>query len=204
MTSPLLLRRGTAKDLQPLTGLIDETGTWLSLNKNTDQWSAPWPSRSVRDGRVRRSLAEGTTWVVQDGDLTVASIAVARTADPRLWPNADDAGEPTLYPCRVMVRRSHKGLGLGSGLLTWAALRARTEYGARMARIDVWTTNYELHGYYKGLGFESVGTCDTWPAYPACALFEISIDRLPQIEEWPFEEPFPDETRLFGQQTVTV
>ena len=60
---------------------------------------------------------------------------------------------PALYVRRVVVARSYSGLGLGAALLDWAADVAKSDHGAALIRIDVWTTNLELHAYYEGQRF---------------------------------------------------
>jgi GNAT superfamily N-acetyltransferase len=186
-----------------LTRLIDETGQWLSLHKGTRQWAAPWPSREERDERVRVGLSEGRTWVVLQRrlfrpDLLVASITVAEKPHFLLWGGIDPEQDPALYPCRIMVRRSHSGLRLGAALITWVGQKAVEQWGAKSIRIDVWTDNHELHRYYKGIGFNRIGTCQSWPENPACALFELPIEHLPPVSPWPFRVPADEEAMLFS------
>jgi hypothetical protein len=58
------IRRGTAGDLDTIVGVIDEAADWLR-GKGTDQWAQPWPDRAARDGRVRRGLRNGNTWIAE-------------------------------------------------------------------------------------------------------------------------------------------
>ena len=64
MTDNLRIRRGTTGDADTIIGMIDEAADWLR-GKGTDQWARPWPNRSARDGRVRRGLRNGHTWIVE-------------------------------------------------------------------------------------------------------------------------------------------
>jgi len=72
---------------------------------------------------------------------------------------------------------NYAGWGLGAELIDWAGLRARREYGAKWIRIDVWTTNTALHGYYLKRGFEPCGSCAN-PAYPSRALFQKPVSAI--------------------------
>ena len=65
--------------------------------------------------------------------------------------SAQTAQSRALYIRRVVVSKRH--LGLGSALLDWAADVARRDYEATLIRIDVWTTNLNLHAYYEGQRF---------------------------------------------------
>ena len=76
----------------------------------------------------------------------------------------------------MVTARKYAGHGLGELLINSAEKRARAVYGAKRTRIDVWTTNTDLHRYYEKLGFESCGECPD-PSYPSGALFQRSIDR---------------------------
>ncbi|MEV4414356.1 GNAT family N-acetyltransferase [Catellatospora sp. NPDC049609] len=89
-----------------------------------------------------------------------------------LWHPSDDPGN-ALYASKMMVPLEYAGLGLGAELLDWAAGRAY-DAGVLWLRLDAWTTNADLHQYYRGLGFEGVrvvatrasGACFQRPAQP--------------------------------------
>jgi hypothetical protein len=65
-------------------------------------------------------------------------------------------------------------MGLGAELINWAGLRGQRLYGAKWIRIDVWSTNTDLHDYYQRQGFEPCGRCDD-PGYPSGALFQKAV-----------------------------
>jgi GNAT superfamily N-acetyltransferase len=94
----------------------------------------------------------------------------------RIWP-AHRLTEPALYVHRVIVRRSHAGIGLGARLLDWASGVAIRLIGSPLLRVDVWTDNWELHSYYRSQGFELCEYRDPkeLPDYPARALFERRV-----------------------------
>jgi GNAT superfamily N-acetyltransferase len=184
MTTTMRITRAAATDesLKAILGLIDEAAAWLG-GKGIDQWAAPWPDRARRDARVRRGLQNGKTWIVWDGDTPAATVTMATQHNPEVWssPTCEcDLAEPAVYVHRLITARSYAGWGLGADLTDWAGLRARREYGARWIRIDVWTTNAALHGYYVKRGFEPCGACAD-PAYPSGVLFQKRVSKTRKL-----------------------
>ena len=153
----MVLRLGTPRDLHAVSGLVQDAVRWLRTSKNTDQWAKPWPDWPRRRQRMLRDLLEGKTWLVWDGKTAVATITVD-TDEPLdlngqpVWPE-HERHLPALYVRRVVVCRIYAGCGLGAALMDWAADMAKRDHGAELIRIDVWTTNLELHAYYEGQGF---------------------------------------------------
>lgn len=174
-------------DLPTILGFIDEAADWLAL-KGTNQWARPWPDQQQRDARVQRGLENGHTWLVEDDGVPVATISCRPDANPDLWHEAE-RDEPAVYVARLICRRSHGGQGIGDELLNWAGKWATAQYGARWIRIDVWTTNTLLHGYYEKRGFSFVRFCDD-VEYPSAALFQkptgqITDADVPRLREVP-------------------
>jgi hypothetical protein len=104
---------------------------------------------------------------------------------------------------RLIVRRSHAGLGIGEALVDWAGLRALRDWGAQWIRIDVWTTNVALHNYYEKRGFHFCriaevkeipnrngrnGGPDRWPS---AALFQKPTDDVDATAAQRFEDVGP-------------
>lgn len=177
-------------DFAAVLGLIDEAAAWLRT-KDTDQWAAPWPDRDKRDARVMRGLAGDKTWIVWDGDTAAATVTLAAKPNPRVWARPGctcNLGERAVYAHRLITARSQAGRGLGAQLVNWAGLRARAEYGARWIRIDVWTTNAALHGYYQRSGFEPCGFCDD-PEYPSGRLFQKRTALIEAVGAPLFDQP---------------
>jgi ribosomal protein S18 acetylase RimI-like enzyme len=93
-----------------------------------------------------------------------------------LW-EAEELDEPAVYVSRLIVSREQAGLGIGAALIDWAGALGRTRWQADWIRVDVWTTNFALHRYYKGQGFEHLRTLEfqnEWD-YPSAALFQKPI-----------------------------
>jgi GNAT superfamily N-acetyltransferase len=203
------LARATADDFKTVLGLIDEAASWLRT-KGTDQWLRPWPTREARDGRVKRGLGFGKTWIAWDGAVAAATVTLAAKLNPKVWSWSDpaywprpactcDLGQRAVYAHRLITAASHRGQNLGAQLIDWAGWRARCDYGARWIRIDVWSTNTALHEYYKNAGFEPCGECPD-PAYPSGKLFQKQTDWLgprdsPLLSDYPQEPLFRAEGR---------
>ncbi len=170
-------------DLDEVRGLVREAAEWLRSNKDTDQWANPWPDRAGQQERILNDLLKGKTWIVRDGTTAAATITVD-TEEPLdlnnepVWP-AHKRHEPALYVRRVIVSRRYAGLGLGAALLDWAADVAERDHKVTLIRIDVWTTNKDLHAYYEGQRFTRCQGRDPRELdnYPSQALFEREVDR---------------------------
>jgi GNAT superfamily N-acetyltransferase len=156
------------EDLANVLAMRAEASEWLH-KLGTDQWSRPFPDEQSQSDRLLAGILGGETWMVRDGDSTVATITVNEYANPMLWTEAERA-EPACYAHKMTVRRSHSGSGLGAQLLDWAGSRAAAA-GAKWLRLDAWTTNTALHKYYIRQGFEHVRTV-VRSDYPSGALFQ--------------------------------
>jgi GNAT superfamily N-acetyltransferase len=186
---PMRLAKATAANLDDVNKLADEAREWLA-KKGTDQWQSSWPSNDKRDERVRTGLEEGQTWIVWDRGTAAATVSITTEHDPAVWsyPGCTcDLSEPAVYVHRLITARDYARRGLGAELTNWAGLRARRDYGAQWIRIDVWTTNTELHEYYLKAGFKACGFCLD-PAYPSAALFQkpiatIAVPNHPQFRD---------------------
>jgi GNAT superfamily N-acetyltransferase len=150
---PFALRLGMPGDLDTVSGLVKEAAGWLRTSKNTDQWAKPWPDRIHQRERMLNDLLKGMTWLVWDGETAAATITVD-TDEPvdldeqPVWPEHARHWS-ALYLRRIVVARAYVGCGLGTALLDWAAHVAKRDHQAALIRIDVWTTNLELHAYFE-------------------------------------------------------
>lgn len=123
-----------------------------------------------------RGIEAGRTWIARDGEVPAATITVQHEQDPglpKLWTWEDNGYDKTVYVHRLVVSRRYAGRGLGAALLSWAGDRG-AQNGAKLIRIDVWTTDEELHAYYRRRGFIFVRNHPD-PAYPSGALFQREI-----------------------------
>ncbi|MEU8228224.1 GNAT family N-acetyltransferase [Actinoplanes sp. NPDC048967] len=161
------------EDHQAIVNLIKGAASWLPT-KGTDQWAKPWPSLAERDERIRQGLETESTWMVWDGATAVATITSFRHGSTLLW-TAEERRLPAVYLNRVCINRDYAGQGIGARLIDWASGKAAAEYGAQVSRIDVWSTNFKLHDYYRGIGFRFLRRVDDSLDYPSGALFERPI-----------------------------
>ncbi len=171
------LALGTPDDLGVVLGLIEDARRWLK-SQGTDQWAEPWPDEKQRDARVLKGLENKKTYILRYGDTPAATVTLANWHNPNVWvPGACqcDLTERAVYLHRLITARKYAGHGLGELLVKWAAERARAKYGAKWIRIDVWTTNTDLHRFYQKLGFAPCGRCPD-PCYPSGALFQKPVD----------------------------
>lgn len=178
------------RDLETILRLVRGVSRWLRRHKNTDQWARPWPDRGRYEERLQNDLINGKTWLVWESMTwlvwevtTLAATITIDTEEPLaapgkpVWPE-DKRHELALYVRRVIVRRRRARRGIGAALLDWAAEVAKREHGARLIRVDVWTTNKGLHKYYDDRDFKPCTGRDPQilGSYPSQVLFERDID----------------------------
>ena len=180
----LVLRQANVDDFGTVHSLLTEASRWLRT-KDTDQWAAPWPDANGRNERIKKAIGAGRTWIAWDHRRPAATLT-ASPNDHRIWPGAC-VRDPAVYVRRIVVSRGYAGQGLGAQLLDWAGLRASRIYGAVWVRVDVWTTNNELHKYYRDQGFKRCGLSPA-PDYPSAALFQKPIDEIKPPENPLFQE----------------
>jgi GNAT superfamily N-acetyltransferase len=175
---PMRLALATPGDLGVVLGLIEDARRWLKA-QGKDQWAEPWPDEEQRDARVLRGLENKKTWILRHGDTPAATVTMANWHNPNVWVNGVcecDLTERAVYLHRLITARKYAGRRLGEQLINWAAERARAKYGAKWIRIDVWTTNTDLHRFYQNLGFAPCGRCPD-PSYPSGALFQKPLPK---------------------------
>jgi ribosomal protein S18 acetylase RimI-like enzyme len=183
------LEEATRGHLNDVLGLIEDASRWLKT-QGTDQWAKPWPDEEQRDARVIKGLENKKTWILRCGNTPAATVTIANWHNPEVWTNefsSADLTERAVYLHRLITARKYAGRGLGEWLINWAAERAHAKYGAKWIRIDVWTSNENLHRYYEKLGFKRCGTCPI-PGYPSGALFQKAITQK-AITEFRKEQP---------------
>lgn len=172
MNTTFTIRLATVNQQPIVLDLIMMASVWLR-GKGTDQWASPWPDERRRDERVRRGLELSETWIVWAGDVPAATMSVCPYANPQVW--GEKGRDAALYIHRLVVNRDYAGLDLGGLMIDWAAQREFAVRRFEWIRVDVWTTNVDLHAYYERQGFTRCGTCPD-PHYPSGALFQKAAD----------------------------
>lgn len=186
------LRLAMPGDLYRVRRLVGEAAEWLRKREDTDQWAKPWPDRAGQKERILNDMIKGKTWLLWDdtfpaGTITIDTEEPLAADDRPVWPE-HKRHEPAIYVRRVIVSRDYAGLGLGASLLDWAADVAKIDYGVTLIRVDVWTTNLNLHTYYERQRFMRRQGRDPQELgnYPSQALFEREV-----------KQPGSDYSKLF-------
>ena len=88
-------------------------------------------------------------------------------------------------------------------MIDWAGARDLGEWNAQWVRIDVWTTNVALHGYYEKRGFRfcRIARCHA-EDYPSAALFQKPTSEIDLAVATSFEID-RDSERNWSARTVT-
>jgi GNAT superfamily N-acetyltransferase len=108
--------------------------------------------------------------------LSLTIVVASSEGDPELW-TPEELAEPARYVSKANVVRDQAGRGIGATLLEWTRQKA-AENGAKVVRIDVWTTNERMHDFYRRLGFQYLRTV---PDTNSGALFEIDAILLDNL-----------------------
>lgn len=180
MTPIYTIRLAEQADMPAILDLISSAAKWLQACKDTDQWARPWPDEASRDARVEQGIKDGLTWIVEDSPGMVAATVTCREhGNDTLWSKAELA-EDAVYVSRLIVSRELAGHGIGAALIDWAGVLGIYQRQAKWLRVDVWTTNLGLHGYYRAQGFDYLRTVpfpDYWD-YPSAALFQKATTEI--------------------------
>jgi GNAT superfamily N-acetyltransferase len=171
----MIISRARRDDLDTILTWRDEASRWLAT-RGIDQWAKPWPTAKEQAARIVASIDAGETWMVWDDGSPVATVALDRRADARLW-TSEERLEAALYLHRLIVQRKYAGRRLGAEILTWACTKAAC-VGAQWVRIDVWTDNRRLQEYYEQHGFQHVRTLNLVD-YPSGALYQRPAVAVP-------------------------
>ena len=189
MTVRYEIRLAEAADLLDIHGLIGEAAGWLQGTKNTNQWARPWPNRQARDVRLRQAVEAGLTWMLRIEGRLAGTVTIREQGNSELWEVAELL-DPAVYVSRLIIRRWCAGRKIGAALLDWAGLQGIHRWQANWIRVDVWTTNLELHDYYQNHGFTYLRTRpydDPWE-YPSAALFQKPTAAIDKTAAMRFEK----------------
>lgn len=168
------IRQAYAGELETIVVWRAEAAEWIA-ERGHDQWSGAGLDDAEFRRRVAGSIAAGETWMAIDRGDPVGTIAVDDDADPGLW-SPEERGQAVIAH-RMIVPRCAAGLGVGPLLLTQAD-RVAKQRGRMYVRLDAWTSNGDLHAYYRSAGFHHVRTVDTHHT-PSAALFERRVWSVP-------------------------
>lgn len=168
------IRPAVPGDLDLICRLRLQRCSWLAA-RGSDQWS-PAASGLPIDyfaRAVRRAVAAGETWIGEVNSAPAGTITVNDRADTGLWTPAEIADSLIVH--YLIVDLGYAGSGIGRRLLAHAGALALA-HGRNWVRLDAWTTNTDLHTYYRRAGFRMVRVADPNSPSPSCALFERHVD----------------------------
>ncbi|MEU4837343.1 GNAT family N-acetyltransferase [Nocardia testacea] len=175
------IRPADLDDLDLIRRLRLQRSSWLAA-RGSDQWSTEASGLSIDyfERAVARSVTAWETWIAEVHGEPAGTITINDRADRELWSGAELTDALVVHYLIVDLRFA--GFGVGRRLLAHAAALARA-HGRNWVRLDAWTTNTDLHAYYRRAGFRLARVADPDVASPSCALFERHVD------DWLLEGP---------------
>ncbi|MEU2041220.1 GNAT family N-acetyltransferase [Nocardia niwae] len=170
----IALRQATIGDLGTICRLRVQRTAWLTA-RGSDQWTVAGRGLPIEifARAVGRSLDAGETWIAEVAGEPAGTITVNDRADVGLWSRWELEGAVIVHFMIVDLRFA--GQRVGHHMLAHAGLLARVHRRA-WVRLDAWTTNTDLHDYYRSAGFRLVRIAGPLALGPSRALFERRAD----------------------------
>ncbi|TDP39793.1 GNAT family N-acetyltransferase [Nocardia ignorata] len=164
------MRQATLGDLPLICRLRVQRTAWLAA-RGSDQWTVAGKGRPIEifADAVGRALDAGETWIAEVDDEPAGTITVNRRADPGLWSPWELAEAVVVHFMIVDLRFA--GRQVGRHLLDHADRVAQLA-DRQWVRLDAWTTNSDLHDYYRRAGFRLARIAGPGATGPSRALFE--------------------------------
>ncbi len=164
------IRRAALSDLGTICRLRIQRTAWLTA-RGCDQWTVAargLPIEIFAQG-VGEALDAGETWIAEVTGEPAGTVTVNDRSDPGLWSPWELADAVIVHYMIVDVRFA--GKHIGRRLLAHAASLARQRQ-RHWVRLDAWTTNNDLHDYYRREGFHLARIAGPAASGPSCALFQ--------------------------------
>ncbi len=138
---PVEIALAVDADLDDVLDILKESARWLAL-RGINQWRVDGFPRELIAG----DIARGEVYVARCDRRAVGTFTL-QWSDEMFWPGAsDEAG----YIHRIAVRREARGLGVE---LLRSAERVTAATGRKLLRLDCFSGNATLCGYYERAGF---------------------------------------------------
>ncbi|MFC9892414.1 GNAT family N-acetyltransferase [Nocardia sp. NPDC127579] len=165
-----VIRQATFGDLGTICRLRLQRTAWLTA-RGSDQWTVAGHGKPIETfaHAVGRSLEAGESWIADCDGEAAGTITVNRHADPHLWSPCEL--EDAVIVHYMIVDLRFAGHRIGHHLLAHAGRLAHDQH-RKWVRLDAWTTNTELHDYYRRAGFQLRRIAGPLATGPSCALFE--------------------------------
>jgi GNAT superfamily N-acetyltransferase len=140
----IAVRQASAADVAMVQGMLEEAARWVDA-----MGVAMWEEGELVPARVNSEVAAGLFFIA-DVDGEVAGALKFQLEDRLFWPDLERDDSAFIH--RLVVCRRHKGLGVSTTLLQWAAARAR-QLGKRYLRLDCDADRPKLRALYESFGF---------------------------------------------------
>jgi len=178
-----VIRPATFGDLGTICRLRVQRTAWLTA-RGSDQWTVAGRGLPIEifARAVGRSLDAGESWIAEVAGEPAGTITVNEHADPGLWSPWELADAVVAHFMIVDLRFA--GQRLGHRMLAHAGSLARQRQ-RHWVRLDAWTTNTDLHDYYRREGFHMARIAGPVSSGPSRALFQRRSD------SWGFEPMTP-------------
>ncbi|MFE7720466.1 GNAT family N-acetyltransferase [Nocardia rhizosphaerihabitans] len=169
------MRPAVLGDLPLICRLRVQRTAWLTA-RGSDQWTVAGRGRPIEifAGAVGRALDAGETWIAEVDGEPAGTITVNHRADPGLWSPWELAEAVIVHFMIVDLRFA--GRQVGHHMLAHATELAMHQHRG-WVRLDAWTTNTELHDYYRRAGFTMTRIAGPAATGPSRALFERPASR---------------------------
>ncbi len=131
-------------DLEDVLDILKESARWLA-SRGINQWRVDGFPRDLIAG----DISHGEVYVARR-ERRAAGTFTLQWSDELFWPGTTDAAG---YIHRIAVRREARGLGVK--LLRFAE-RVTAATGRKLLRLDCFSGNAALCGYYERAGFVRV------------------------------------------------
>jgi GNAT superfamily N-acetyltransferase len=128
-------------DIDEVLEILDEVARWLS-SRGINQWPTDGFPRELIAG----DIARGEVYIARRDRRAIGTFTL-QWSDELFWPGAIEAAG---YIHRIAVRRDARGLGIE---LIELAERATAATGRKILRLDCFSGNDALCGYYERAGF---------------------------------------------------
>ncbi|MEV4124635.1 GNAT family N-acetyltransferase [Nocardia sp. NPDC049707] len=177
------IRRAAQSDLSTICRLRIQRTAWLTA-RGSDQWTVTARGLPIEifAQAVGEALDAGETWIAEVAGEPAGTITVNNRSTPGLWSPWELADAVIVHYMIVDLRFA--GQRIGHRLLAHAASLARQRQ-RHWVRLDAWTTNTDLHDYYRGEGFHLARIAGPATSGPSRALFQRRSD------SWAFEPMTP-------------
>ncbi|MBF6099218.1 GNAT family N-acetyltransferase [Nocardia cyriacigeorgica] len=188
----VVIRPAGLADLGTICRLRVQRTAWLSA-RGSDQWTVAGRGLPIEifARSVGHCLDAGETWIAEVCGRPAGTITVNDRADQGLW-EPEELSDAVIVHYMIVDLR-YAGRGVGRRLLAHAGELAR-EFEREWVRLDAWTTNTDLHAYYRSAGFRLARIAGPAAQGPSRALFERRTDSWAPVRA----DPAPVFTPVHG------